>query len=255
MPFDLFDLSGRIALITGGGSGLGNAIAHGLARAGATVILNGRRRDKLEEAVGALRDADLNAGFAAFDVTDSTAVNTGIATAVAAHGPIDILVNNAGMQHRQPIEDFTDAEWQRMMDTNLNAAFFVARAVIPSMKARRAGKIINICSILSFVSRPSIVPYAVTKGGLAMFTKGLAVELAPHNIQVNAIGPGFYKTEMNTALFTNPEFDAWVCRRTPAARWGEPDELAGAAVFLASGASNYVNGQILCVDGGFTSSM
>lgn len=255
MPFDLFDLSGRIALITGGGSGLGNAIAHGLARAGATVILNGRRRDKLEEAVGALRDADLSAGFAAFDVTDSTAVNTGIATAVAAHGPIDILVNNAGMQHRQPIEDFTDAEWQRMMDTNLNAAFFVARAVIPSMKARRAGKIINICSILSFVSRPSIVPYAVTKGGLAMFTKGLAVELAPHNIQVNAIGPGFYKTEMNTTLFTNPEFDAWVCKRTPAERWGEPDELAGAAVFLASGASNYVNGQILCVDGGFTSSM
>ena len=255
MPSDLFDLSGRIALITGGGSGLGNAIAHGLARAGATVIMNGRRRDKLAEAVGALRDAGLRGDSVAFDVTDSTAVNTGIATAVAQHGPIDILVNNAGMQHRQPIEDFTDAEWQRMMDTNLNAAFFVARAVIPSMKARRAGKIINICSILSFVSRPSIVPYAVTKGGLAMFTKGLAVELAPHNIQVNAIGPGFYKTEMNTALFTNPEFDAWVCKRTPAARWGQPDELAGAAVFLASGASNYVNGQILCVDGGFTSSM
>ena len=168
---------------------------------------------------------------------------------------MDILVNNAGMQHRQPIEDFTDSEWQRMMDTNLNSAFYVARAVIPSMKARRSGKIINICSVLSFVSRPSIVPYAVTKGGLAMFTKGLAVELASHNIQVNGIGPGFYKTAMNTALFMNPEFDAWVCKRTPAARWGAPDELAGAAVFLASGASSYVNGQILCVDGGFTSSM
>src|SRR6185369_14765793 len=128
------------------------------------------------------------------------------------HGPIDILVNNAGMQHRKAIELFTDEEWQKMMDTNLNSAFYVARAVIPSMKARRAGKIINICSLLSFISRPTIVPYAATKGGLAMFTKGLAVELAPFNIQANAIAPGFYKTEMNSALFTNPEFDAWVCK-------------------------------------------
>ena len=255
MSANLFDLTGKIALITGGGSGLGNAIAHGLAGAGANVILNGRRRDKLEEAVRALRAKGLNGGLAAFDVTDSAAVNAGVAAAVAECGPIDILVNNAGMQHRQPIEDFTDSEWKRMMDTNLNSAFYVARAVIPSMKSRRSGKIINICSVLSFVSRPTIVPYAVTKGGLAMFTKGLAVELASHNIQVNGIGPGFYKTEMNAALFANPEFDAWVCKRTPAARWGEPAELAGAAVFLASGASSYVNGQILCVDGGFTSSM
>ena len=255
MANTLFDLTGKVALITGGGSGLGNAIGRGLAEAGATVILNGRRRDKLEEAVKVLHDAGLKAGLAAFDVTDSSAVNPGIAKAVSEHGAIDILVNNAGMQHRKPIEQFTDAEWQKMMDTNLNSAFYVSRAVIPAMKERRSGKIINICSLLSFISRPTIVPYAATKGGLAMFTKGVAVELASHNIQVNGIGPGFYKTEMNTALFTNPEFDAWVCKRTPAARWGDPEELAGAAIFLASGASNYVSGQIICVDGGFTSSM
>ena len=255
MASKLFDLAGKVALVTGGGSGLGHAIARGLAEAGATVILNGRRRDKLEEAVGALRQSGLRAGFAAFDVTDSAAVNAGIAATAAQRGAIDVLVNNAGMQHRQPIEEFSDAEWQKLMDTNLNSAFYVSRAVIPAMKARRAGKVINICSVLSFISRPTIVPYAASKGGLAMFTKGMAVELASHNVQVNGIAPGFYKTEMNTALFTNPEFDSWVCKRTPAARWGDPEELVGAAVFLASAASNYVNGQIVCVDGGFTSAM
>lgn len=255
MATRLFDLNGKVALITGGGSGLGNAIARGLAEAGATVVLNGRRREKLEEAVAALRQAGFTAGLATFDVTDSVAVNAGVATTVAEFGAIDVLVNNAGMQHRQPIEDFTDADWLTLMNTNVNSAFYVARAIIPAMKARRSGKIINICSVLSFISRPSIVPYATSKGALAMFTKGVAVELASHNVQVNGIAPGFYKTEMNTALFTNPEFDSWVCKRTPAARWGNPDELAGTAVFLASAASNYVSGQIVCVDGGFTSAM
>jgi gluconate 5-dehydrogenase len=251
----LFDLSGKVALVTGGGSGLGHAMARGLAEAGATVILNGRSRDKLERASEEFRDAGLRAGVAPFDVTDSQQVNDGIAQAAAAHGPIDILVNNAGMQHRQPIENFSDADWLTLMNTNVNSAFFVARAVIPSMKARGSGKIINIGSLLSFISRPTIVPYATSKGAIGMFTKGLAVELAPFGIQTNAIAPGFYKTEMNTALFNNPEFDAWVCKRTPAARWGDPSELAGVAVFLASAASNYVNGQIVAVDGGFTSSM
>ncbi len=255
MASTLFDLTGKTALITGGGSGLGYAIARGLAEAGATVILNGRRREKLEDAAAVLRADGLHAGIAPFDVADSSAVRTGVAEAATTHGPIDILVNNAGMQHRQPIEDFSDADWLRLLNTNLNAPFFVARAVIPSMKARRAGKIINICSVLSFISRPTIVPYAASKGGLAMFTKGVAVELASHNIQVNGIAPGFYKTEMNTALFNNPEFDGWVCQRTPAARWGNPEELVGAAVFLSSAASSYVSGQILSVDGGFTSSM
>jgi gluconate 5-dehydrogenase len=219
------------------------------------VILNGRRRGKLQDAVDALRQAGFHADLTAFDVTDSSAVNAGVAATIAEHGAIDVLINNAGMQHRQPIEDFSDEDWLKVMNTNVNSAFFAARAVIPAMKARRSGKIINICSVLSFISRPSIVPYATSKGGLAMFTKGVAVELAAHNIQVNGIAPGFYKTEMNTALFTNPEFDAWVCKRTPAARWGDPAELVGAAVFLASAASNYVSGQIVCVDGGFTSAM
>ncbi|MEP7083172.1 MAG: SDR family NAD(P)-dependent oxidoreductase, partial [Betaproteobacteria bacterium] len=146
MASNLFDLTGRVALITGGSTGLGNAIARGLAEAGATVILNGRRRDKLEQAVAALRDAGLRADLSAFDVTDSAAVNTGIAAAVATHQKIDVLVNNAGMQHRQPIEDFSDADWLKLMDTNVNSAFFASRAVIPAMKARRSGKIINICS-------------------------------------------------------------------------------------------------------------
>ena len=255
MSDKLFDLTGKVALVTGGGSGLGNAIALGLAEAGATVVLNGRRREKLEEAVAVLRRAGHRAGLAAFDVADSSAVSAGVAATIAEHGAIDVLVNNAGMQHRQPIEEFSDADWLKLMNTNLNSAFFVARAVIPAMKSRRSGKIINICSINSFISRPTIVPYATSKGGLAMFTKGAAVELAPHNIQVNGIAPGFYKTEMNQPLFTNPEFDAWVCKRTPAARWGDPEELAGAAVFLASAASNYVSGQIVCVDGGFTSAI
>ena len=251
----LFDLSGKTALVTGGGSGLGHAIARGLAEAGAKVIVNGRGRDKLAHAANELIKGGLRAGTAAFDVTDSAAVNAGVTALLSEHGAVDILVNNAGIQQRQPIEDFSDEDWMRVMNTNINAAFFVSRALIPQMKTRSSGKIINICSVLSFISRPSIVPYATSKGGLAMFTKGLAVELAPHGIQSNGIAPGFYKTEMNTALFTNPEFDAWVCKRTPAARWGDPSELAGAAVFLASAASNYVNGQILAVDGGFTSSM
>jgi gluconate 5-dehydrogenase len=255
MATNRFDLSGMTALVTGGGSGLGHAMARGLAEAGARVLLNGRRKDKLEAAAAAFARDGLSAGIAPFDVTDSGAVTAGIADASATYGPIDILVNNAGMQLRKPIEQWTDDEWLRMMDTNLNSAFYASRAVIPSMKARRAGKIVNICSLLSFIARPTIVPYGATKGGLAMLTKGLAVELAPHNIQVNAIAPGFYKTEMNTALFTNPEFDAWVTKRTPAARWGDPDELAGTAVYFASRASSYVTGQVVCVDGGFTSAM
>lgn len=254
MASTLFDLSGKVALVTGGGSGLGHAMATGLAEAGATVVLNGRRRDTLDRAVDALRGRGLKAGAADFDVTDSSAVDAGVARVAAEFGPVDILINNVGMQHRKPIEEFTDEEWRKVLATNLDSPFFVTRAVIPAMKARRSGKIINICSLMSLIARPTIVPYTASKGGLAMFTRGCAIELAPFNVQVNGIAPGYYKTEMNTALFTNPEFDAWVCKRTPAARWGEPDELVGTAVFLASAASNFVNGQILPVDGGFTAS-
>ena len=250
-----FDLSGRVALITGGGSGLGLAIARGLAAAGARVVLNGRGRAKLDAAVATLRDEGHAAEAADFDVADSGAVRVGVAEVAARVGAIDILVNNAGVQHRAPIVDFSDADWRRLMATNLDAPFYMARAVIPAMQARRAGKIINIGSLMSSLARPTTVPYQVSKGGIAMLTRGLAVELAPHNIQVNAIAPGFFRTEMNSALTGNPEFTAWVEKRTPAGRWAEPGELAGAAVFLASQAAAFVTGQVLYVDGGFTAGM
>ena len=250
-----FDLSGRIALVTGGGSGLGLAIAHGLATAGAKVVLNGRTPSKLDAAAARLRGAGLDIETAAFDVADSAAVKAGVDEVLARFGRIDILVNNAGIQHRAPIETFSDDDWHRVLATNLDAPFFMARALIPQMKARRSGKIINICSLASTLARPTTVPYQTSKGGIAMLTRGLAVELAPHGIQVNGIAPGFFRTEMNTALTSNPEFNSWVEKRTPAARWAEPEELAGTAVFLAAPASSFVTGQILYVDGGFTASM
>ena len=250
-----FDLSGRLALVSGGGSGLGLAIARGLAEAGARVVINGRTAAKLDAAVASLRADGLLADAAVFDVADPEAVRTGVGDLASRIGPVDILVNNAGVQHRAPIDEFTDADWRRVMGTNLDAPFYLARAVVPAMKSRRAGKIINIASIMSRLSRPTTVPYQVSKGGIAMLTRGLAVELAPHGIQVNAIAPGFFRTEMNEALTSNPEFDAWVKKRTPAGRWADPGELAGAAVYLASPAAAFVTGQILYVDGGFTAAM
>ena len=250
-----FDLGGKTALVTGSGSGLGFAMARGLAEAGARVVLNGRDLAKLEAAAATLRANGLAIETASFDVADSASVDAGIRELISRVDAIDILINNAGVQHRGPIEEFSDADWRRLMATNLDAPFFLARAVIPAMKARRAGKIINIGSLMSRLARPTTVPYQTSKGGIAMLTRGLAVELAPFNIQVNAIAPGFFRTEMNAALTGNPEFSAWVEKRTPAGRWAAPQELAGTAVFLASSASAFVTGQILYVDGGFTAGM
>ena len=249
-----FDLTGRRALVTGGGSGLGFAIARGLAHAGASVVLNGRNRDKLDAAQAALAAEGCDARAAPFDVTDAAAGSAAVAEIERTHGAVDILVNNAAMNQRKALEEFTPAEWRGLMAANLDGAFFVTRALLPALKARRRGKIINICSLASDIGRPNIVPYAVSKGAVRMLTRALAVELAPHNIQVNGIAPGFFKTEMNAALVANGEFSAWVARRTPAGRWGEPPEIAGAAVFLASSAADYVTGHVLYVDGGFSAS-
>ena len=238
--------------MTGGGSGLGFAIARGLGRAGAAIVLNGRNGDKLAAAATALARDGIDAQTAAFDVTDAAAVAASVADIERAPGGIDILVNNAAMNQRKPLEDFAPAEWRALMAANLDGAFLVTRALLPAMKARRCGKIINICSLASDLGRPNIVPYAASKGALRMLTRALAVELAPHNVQVNGIAPGFFRTEMNAALIADTEFSAWVARRTPAGRWGEPPEIAGAAVFLASAAADYVTGHLLYVDGGFS---
>jgi len=247
-----FDLEGRTAVVTGGGSGLGFAIARGLAQAGARVVINGRNRAKLDAAAAQLVADGHAVSVMAFDVTDEAAVNAGMADIERAVGPVDILVNNAAVNNRKPFDEYTLAEWRALQEANFDGPFLVTRTVVPGMKARRRGKIINICSLASDIGRPNIVAYAASKGGLRMMTRALAVELAPHNVQVNGISPGFFKTEMNTALIGNAEFSAWVEKRTPAGRWGDPPEIAGAAVFLASPAADYVTGHLLYVDGGFT---
>lgn len=245
-----FDLSGRQAIVTGGGSGLGLAIARGLAQAGARVVINGRHRPRLDAAAAELARDGYAVGVAAFDVTQADVVAQAVA-ALERDMPIDILVNNAAVNRRGPLDTFAAEDWRALMAANLDGPFFVTRAVIPGMKARRCGKIINLCSLASDIGRPNIVPYAASKGGVRMLTRALAVELAPHNIQVNGITPGFFRTEMNAALVADKELSAWVERRTPAGRWGEPPEIAGAAVFLASSAADFVTGHLLAVDGGF----
>jgi gluconate 5-dehydrogenase len=248
----LFDIEGRVALITGSSRGIGRALAQGLLEAGCTVVLNGRDEAVLARTQAEL--ADSGSVFArAFDVTDSAAVATNIAVIEAEVGPIDILVNNAGMQHRAPLVDFTDDDWHRLINTNLTSAFVMGREVARRMTRRGHGKIINICSVQSETVRPGIAPYSATKGGLKLLTKGMCADLGPSGIQVNGLGPGYFATELTEALVADEEFSAWVRGRTPAGRWGRVSDLIGALIFLASPASDFVNGQILYVDGGMLS--
>jgi gluconate 5-dehydrogenase len=246
-----FSLSGKRALITGSSRGIGFAIAGALAGAGADVILNSRDTRSLGEATASLADSGARARAVAFDVTSGESVGEAVAYIEAEIGPIDILVNNAGMQFRSPLEDFPEDKFEQVMATNVSSVYLVGKAVARRMIPRGAGKIINICSLMSGVARASIAPYAASKAAVANLTRGMATEWARHGLNVNGIAPGYFKTELNEALVNNPEFSAWIENRTPMGRWGEVAELGGAAVFLASDASSFVNGHILYVDGAF----
>ena len=256
MPvLDSFRLHGRTALITGSSAGIGLALARALGQAGAHVILNGRRADKLEAAVQQLRTESLAVSSSVFDVTDATDVRAAVDAIEADLGPIDVLVNNAGMQIRNPLHEFADADWHLLMKTNLDSAYFVGKAVAQKMIPRGRGKIINICSVQSELGRPGIAPYTASKGALKMLTKGMAIDWGPLGINVNGLGPGYFKTELTEKLVADPSFTAWLVGRTPSRRWGELNELGGAAVFLASDAAAFVNGHVLYVDGGVTATL
>jgi gluconate 5-dehydrogenase len=255
MTLSLFDLSGRTALVTGSSRGLGRAIAEGLAKAGARLIVNGTDPARVETAVAEFRSAGQLAEGAAFDVTDEAAVVRAFEGLDAKGIAIDVLVNNAGIQMRKPLIEFTSAEWRKVIETNLTSAFIIGREAAKRMIPRRRGKIINIGSLGSELARPTVGPYTAAKGGIKTLTRSMAVEWAASGIQANAIGPGYMLTDMNQALVNNADFNHWLMSRIPAKRWGRPDELIGAAIFLASSASDYVNGQIIYVDGGMLAAM
>jgi gluconate 5-dehydrogenase len=250
MENKLFDLSGRTALVTGSSRGLGRAMAEGLAAAGATVVLNGADAGRVSAAAAEMRASGYRVHEARFDVTREADVLAAFATLDAQGVAVDILVNNAGIQFRRPMVDLDTADWRRVIETNLTSAFIIGREAAKRMIPRRHGKIINIGSLTSDAARATVAPYTVAKGGIKMLTRAMTAEWAAHGIQANAIGPGYMLTDMNQALVDDPAFNAWVIGRTPSRRWGKPDELIGTAVFLASTASDYVNGQIIYVDGG-----
>ncbi len=250
----LFDLTGRTALVTGSSMGIGLALARGMAAAGARIVLNARDGARLDEAAEALRSTGATVDTLPFDVTDADAVRTAV-DGYAGSTPIDILVNNAGMQHRAPLEDFPVEAFDRLMRTNVNSAFYVGQAVARHMISRGRGRIINIASVQSALARPGIAPYTASKGAITNLTKGMATDWARHGLNCNAIAPGYFDTPLNAALVADPEFSAWLEKRTPAGRWGRVEELVGACIFLASDASSFVNGHTLFVDGGITASL
>ena len=244
-----FDIRGRRALVTGSSRGIGLALAGGLVEAGCSVALHARDEQALERAAASL-GGDVH--HVDFDVTDRAAVDAGVAAVEAEIGPLDILVNNAGMQHRAPLLEFPDDAWHQVIETNLTSAFYVGRAVARGMVERGRGKIVNVGSLQSELARAGTGPYAASKGGIKMLTRAMCAEWAPAGVQVNAIGPGYFDTELTSALVQDEEFTAWLKQRTPAARWGRPEELVGTVLYLASPASDFVNGQILYVDGGMS---
>jgi len=253
--YELFDVKSKIVLITGSTSGLGLKFAQGMAKSGAKVIINGRSGEKLEKTAQEFKKNSQEVYPYAFDVGKPETVQPAIDKIEQEVGPIDILVNNAGVNLRGPLEDYDNKDWDTVIGINLSGAYHVGKAVAKYMIGRKRGKIINICSMQSELGRPEITAYAASKGGVKMLTKGMAVEWAKHNIQVNGIGPGYFKTELTKPLYENEEFDRWLCSRTPAARWGNTEELIGALLFLSSNASSYVNGHILYVDGGMLASV
>jgi gluconate 5-dehydrogenase len=251
----MFDLSGKKALITGSSQGIGFALAKGLAAAGADIILNGRNVEKLSIAAGELKSSGVAIYQLPFDATDSIAVKKAIDEFEANNGAIDILINNAGMQHRTALEDFPEDKFELLLRTNVSSVFYVGKAVANHMIKRKAGKIINIASVQTSLARPGIAPYTATKGAVGNLTKGMATDWAKYGLQCNAIAPGYFDTPLNAALVTDAEFSSWLEKRTPAGRWGNVDELVGACIFLSSGASSFVNGHTLFVDGGITASL
>ena len=255
MPVTLFDLTGRIALVSGSSRGIGLALARGLGEAGAQLVVNGRDAATLESAAGELRAAGLAVHAAPFDVGDPEACAAAVGRIEAEIGPIDILVNNAGIQRRAPFVDFPAEAYREVQRVNVDGVFFLAQAVARGMVARQRGKIVNICSVGSELGRATIVPYTTSKGAVRMLTRGRCAELARHNIQINGIAPGYIGTDLNKDLMADKAFSGWVEARTPAGRWGTVEEVVGSCIFLASRASDYVNGHILYVDGGITAAL
>jgi gluconate 5-dehydrogenase len=250
-----FQLNGKLALITGSSAGIGFALARALGEAGAHVVINGRNAQKVSAAAQTLRDEGLTVSESVFDVTDAKSVAAAVNAIESNTGAIDILVNNAGMQIRNPLHQFDDEDWHTLMRTNLDSVYFVGKTVAQKMIPRGQGKIINICSVQSELGRPGIAPYTASKGAVKMLTKGMAIDWGQFGVQVNGLGPGYFKTELNQKLVDDPQFSAWLVGRTPSRRWGDVADLGGAAVFLASDASRFVNGHILYVDGGVTATL
>ncbi len=248
----LFDLTGRLALITGSSQGIGYALAKGLAEAGARVVLNGRDAGKLETAAARLKADGIAAELAPFDVTDPAAVDRAFSDIETRFGALDIVVANAGIMRRVPSVDMPPETWREVLGTNLDGVWYCCQAAGKRMVPRGRGKIITICSVQSELGRPTIAPYAASKGALRMLTRTLCAEWAKHGVNVNGVAPGYYDTELTSALVNNAEFTDWLCKRVPAGRWGRVEELVGATVFLAAPASNFVHGQLIYVDGGMT---